>query len=514
MDLIGKTLGPYEIVEEIGVDGMAAVYRAKQAALNRQVAVKVMASDLMRDPAFRERFVREARAVAQLAHPNILPVYSFGEEAETGLLYFAMQWVDGGPLGRLLGQPLEVEAAVRIATQVARALDYAHKRGLVHRDVKPSNIFLTSDGHPLLAGFGIARIAEETRLAQAGTPPLGNGTPWPDGDYMSPEQAQAGAVDHRADIYALGVVAYEMLSGQLPFQADTPVGPVHQRTFTPPAPLCTLRPDLPKALEQAVMRALAQEPGQRYASAAEFADTLEAARAGRWRLPWPRPAQRPAGPPRAPATVRVPRAQTSSPPPLPAPMPSPSRPAPRVGVTVLGWGKCLLHTVLILVAVVILVAVALSILVVIAAGMLTEQTIVRQDWRLDEVAIDGVPYYYRRVDFERGLAVAVEPYAVGRLTNVQVDFEPPDEIVFSAQLRGSDVALQVRVREQAGVPHVQIERFNDVPLFVLGGFFSDRINSGFAQVWEDAPIRIERMEVREDYLTAVYEYKSGVGSKE
>jgi serine/threonine protein kinase len=496
MDLIGTTFGPYEIVEEIGIGGLATVYRAKQAALNRQVAVKVLASDLARDPAFRERFVRETRAVAQLAHPNILPVYSFGEEPETSLLYLAVQWVDGGSLARLLGQPLEVGASVRIATQIARALDYAHKRGLLHRDVKPSNILLTRDGYPMLADFGIACIAGETHLAQTGTSP-----------YMSPEQAQGGEVDQRADVYALGVVAYEMLSGRLPFQVDTAVEPLHQHAFTPPISLRTLRPDLPRALDKAVMRALAHEPGQRCASAAEFADALETARDGGWRLPWSRPAQRSSRPASATPTSRPPRTQPTPPPHSPAPTPSLSRLASRARVTVQGWSKRLLRTVLTLVAVVILVAMALSVLAVIVAGMLAEQTIVHQNWRLDEVAVVGASYTYRRVDFEQSLALAAEPYAPGMLTNVQVDFEPPDKVAFSAWLRGSYIALLLRVREQAGIPHVQIERFNGVPLYVIGAFLSDRVNSGFAQVWEDAPIRIVRMEVREDYLTVVYEYR-------
>lgn len=226
---VGRTIGPYQLLEEIGRGGMGVVYKAWQPSLNRFVVLKMLPESLLLDPKFLDRFQREARVVARLSHPNIVAIYDAG--AVGGLHYIAMEYMDGGTLeDRLMAGPLSLDAAQKILTQVASALDYAHAQGLIHRDIKPSNILFTSDGWVKVADSGIARPAESTRLTRTG---VLLGTP----EYMSPEQATGDAVDHRTDLYALGVVAYEMLTGRVPFQGTTPYAVLHAAIYqAPPSP--------------------------------------------------------------------------------------------------------------------------------------------------------------------------------------------------------------------------------------------------------------------------------------
>jgi serine/threonine-protein kinase len=205
--LIDRTLGGYNLTEELGMGGMATVYKAYQPRLERSVAMKVL------DPAFitddsdvLARFRREAKAIAALRHPNILTVYDYGEEE--GLAYIVMEYVEGGTLkDRLEGEPFEPQRAVGLSIGVGRALAFGHDQGIIHRDVKPANILLPREDWPLLADFGLVKLQQARRaLTQAG---MILGTP----DYTSPEQALGEAADHRADIYALGVVLYEMITG-------------------------------------------------------------------------------------------------------------------------------------------------------------------------------------------------------------------------------------------------------------------------------------------------------------
>ncbi|GIW10964.1 MAG: hypothetical protein KatS3mg061_2021 [Dehalococcoidia bacterium] len=265
--LIGQTLGQYQIVELIGRGGMATVYRGIQTALGRSVAIKVLPPLLAADEAFVARFRREAMVVAGLAHPNILPVYDFG--AFNGYLTIVMMYVQGGTLRARLGEPMAVGAAVRLVAQVADALAYAHERGIVHRDVKPANILLARADWALLADFGIAHLADQRTLTLTGAKV---GTP----EYMSPEQAAGEPVDARSDLYSLGVVLYELLSGRVPYRAPTTLATLHLHLHAPLPPITAARPDLPPGLVAVVERALAKSPAERFASAAEFREALEA----------------------------------------------------------------------------------------------------------------------------------------------------------------------------------------------------------------------------------------------
>ncbi|NIO68957.1 MAG: protein kinase, partial [Anaerolineae bacterium] len=202
----GQTLGQYQLVERLGRGGMATVYKAYQPSLDRYVAVKVLSTFLAQDPDFTARFQREARAVANLNHPNILPVYDYGQERE--LIYIVMRYVEGGTLQDMLGQSLDLDTTVEIIAQVGGALDYAHQRGLVHRDVKPSNVLMAEGSWALLSDFGLVRMTRaSTRITKTG---VAMGTP----TYIAPEQAQDRDVDGRSDIYSLGVVLFEMLTGR------------------------------------------------------------------------------------------------------------------------------------------------------------------------------------------------------------------------------------------------------------------------------------------------------------
>lgn len=271
--LIGTQLDDFEILRLIGRGGMARVYEARDVRLERPVALKVMSAELIDDDELRARFFREARAVANLDHPNIVSVYRFGEGPR--LYYIAMKFLDGRTLLNVLkqrrqqGTPLEPEKVVRIVSDLGAALDYAHMRGVIHRDIKPSNIMLTTDGRAVLMDFGLMlELNSESTLGTAfGTP-----------RYISPEQAIAS---HRAvpqsDIYSLGVVLYEMVTLQAPFDSGSPMNMALDHINNPPPPPRSLRADLPPAVETVMLKALEKQPEDRWQTGAEFADALKAA---------------------------------------------------------------------------------------------------------------------------------------------------------------------------------------------------------------------------------------------
>lgn len=267
-ELIGQTLGGrYRILEEIGRGGMGAiVYKALDTDLDRVVAVKVLPSFLVRDPEYLERFHREAQAAAQLDGPHILNVFDYGEKE--GYTYLVMSYVSGGTLQDRLGRPMAMEEVVDIISQVGEGLAFAHRRGVVHRDIKPGNILLTEDGQAVIADLGIAKILAASSLTKTSTV---IGTP----EYMSPEQGTgAKDVDERSDIYALGVMLYEMLTGRVPFQADTPLALVHKHVYEPPPLPHSLNPAIPPAMERVVLRALNKKPEGRYQSVEQMVEAL------------------------------------------------------------------------------------------------------------------------------------------------------------------------------------------------------------------------------------------------
>ncbi|HEY6410366.1 MAG TPA: serine/threonine-protein kinase [Ktedonobacteraceae bacterium] len=274
-DLIGVTLGSYKILAQLGQGGMARVYRAHQENLDREVAVKVLPPWFAADRNFVDRFNLEARLVARLSHPNIVTVHDANEFK--GSLYIVMQLVDGGTLKQRLDQLqsihllMDVTEAKRIFSQLASALSYAHENGIIHRDVKPVNVLMDRAGRPILSDFGIAKVLAGTQeLTRQGA---GVGTP----EYMSPEQCQGGPVDARADIYALGVMLFEALTGRLPFIADNYPALAHSHIYEAPPHPNTINPALDPAVSQVILTALMKNPANRYQQANDMAEALDMA---------------------------------------------------------------------------------------------------------------------------------------------------------------------------------------------------------------------------------------------
>lgn len=261
--------GRYEIVEEIGRGGMATVYRAIQKNLSRPVALKVIHQNLVHDTEFVARFHREAQVCASLQHPNIVTVYDEGEL--NGVHFMAMELLDGIDLHKHIRQlgKLSVDQTLAWIAPIAQALQYAHGRGIIHRDIKSGNILVTQSGRPVLMDFGIAHAASGTRLTQTG---LVIGTP----EYMSPEQAQGHSIDHRTDIYSLGIVLYECLTGQVPFKADNPLSIIMKVMNEAPVPPMQLNSCLPAWLNDVVMHCIAKNPEKRFTHAGKLAMALNA----------------------------------------------------------------------------------------------------------------------------------------------------------------------------------------------------------------------------------------------
>jgi Tol biopolymer transport system component len=268
MNLEGTTLGKYQLYTEIGGGGMGVVYHGYDPTLDRPVAVKVLRPHLTWEQEFVQRFLREARAAAGLAHPNIVIIHDVGEES--GRYYFVMQYLEGRPLNKILQERGRIppHTALHLLRQLASALDYAHGLGLVHRDVKPANVMVDRHGRVTLTDFGLVRAAQGTGLTVSGTV---LGTP----HYMSPEQASGRQqVGPASDLYGLAVVAYEMLCGDVPFDADSTPAVLYQQVHEPPPPIALKCPDLPPDVDKVLGRALAKAPGERYGSGAAFVEAL------------------------------------------------------------------------------------------------------------------------------------------------------------------------------------------------------------------------------------------------
>lgn len=270
--MIGTRLGQYELIEEVGKGGMATVYRAYQPTVDRYVAVKVIHRSIASDAHNLERFQREARLVTRLEHPHLLPIYDY--DGVNDPPYIVMRYLESGTLKDVLDRgKLPHEEIVYMLRQIAAALDYSHRRGIVHRDIKPSNIMIDQDGNAFLTDFGIARINEVAGqgLTQTG---YAVGTP----GYMSPEQGMGlDTVDHRADIYSLGVMVYQMLVGQMPYSAETPLGIILKHMNDPIPRVSDLDKELPSDVDDVITQAIAKKPEERFQTAMDFANALATA---------------------------------------------------------------------------------------------------------------------------------------------------------------------------------------------------------------------------------------------
>ncbi len=268
---IGRFIGKYKIVEHLGSGGMAEVYKAYQASLDRYVALKLMHPSLAEDESFSSRFGREARSLAAINHPHIISVYDFDVEGNTS--YIVMEYISGGTLKELQttltqrGERLPLAQAVKLTLQVADALAYAHGRGLIHRDIKPANVMINERGDAILTDFGIAKMMTGPSYTMTGAM---IGTP----AYMSPEQAMGQPGDERSDLYALGVLFFELVAGKLPFEADTPMAVVIKHISDPVPYPREFNATLPPAIEHIIRQTLAKDPADRFPSVHAFARAL------------------------------------------------------------------------------------------------------------------------------------------------------------------------------------------------------------------------------------------------
>jgi serine/threonine protein kinase/Flp pilus assembly protein TadD len=267
--MIGKTVSHYSIIEKLGEGGMGVVYKAEDTKLKRTVALKFLPQELTRDPEAKERFIQEAQAASALDHPNICNIHEIDETPE-GQLFICMAYYEGETLkDKIKHGPLSALEAIRIAMQVGQGLAKAHSRGIVHRDIKPANIVITDDGVAKILDFGLAKLAGQVGLTRDSST-LGTVA------YMSPEQARGDAVDHRTDIWSLGVMLYEMISGKLPFRGQYEQAMMYSILNEEPSPLKPIRPDMPKEIQRVFDMALAKRPDSRYQHISEMLAEFEA----------------------------------------------------------------------------------------------------------------------------------------------------------------------------------------------------------------------------------------------
>ena len=268
-DLSGKTLGQYQVLKPIGQGGMAKIYLAYQPSVRREVAIKVMSSPLQQTASSIKRFAQEVEVIAHLQHPQIIPVYDFGEHGDQ--IYIVMAYIRGGTLADRIEQApngLPKEEIVRLLDLIAEGLDYAHAKGIVHRDLKPNNILMDESSHPYIADFGLAKLTEG-KIELTNTMMTGTAA------YMAPEIAQSGKSTKRADVYAIGIILFEMLTGRLPFQGETPYKMLSAHIHQPVPDIRKLRPDLPDAIQSVMDKVLAKDPVNRFATTGELTNAFK-----------------------------------------------------------------------------------------------------------------------------------------------------------------------------------------------------------------------------------------------
>lgn len=480
---IGETIGnKYQILAKLGVGGMGAVYQARDTTLDRIVAIKALHVEREADAKGRERFVREARSLAKLAHANVLPIYELLEQGDT--YYMVMQYVSGGTVKDQIrsawwtasGEGLSPEFVVQVIVQTARALDYAHNLGIIHRDIKPGNILLSEDGQVLLADFGIAKWTEVTQdaglTAEGGT----IGTP----AYMSPEQINNRDLCPQSDVYALAIVAYEMLVGECPFKGET-ISIIHQQLNVPPPPILERNPDIPDEVQDVLFKALEKVPENRYARAGEFASALQNAFTSltgeitvdavplgdrmRQSAAW------------GAITRRKRRKKTA-----------------QEASFLERAGRAILRLVVTLVIVVVLVGGLILTALSLVLARLAENQIARADWELYQT----YEVTHTESELSQGVTKGIDKILAGFFESAEVDFKAPEDIYLNLELQsGKTLSVYGTVKlNEDGEPVAALRRINKVPLTVFGAIIAGGINRGF-----DRALQEEQAEIRDIEIT-------------
>jgi eukaryotic-like serine/threonine-protein kinase len=503
--------GRYAVVEPVGSGGMAEVYRARDELLGRDVAVKVLNERLSRDVSFVERFRREAQSAANLNHPNVVSLYDYG--SDDGAYYIVMEYIEGKSLGEMVGESgaLMPERAAEIASDVAAALERAHASGLVHRDIKPTNIMVTTSGQTKVTDFGIARAlgssTEQTQMTQTGMV-IGTAA------YLSPEQAQGNPVDARSDVYSLGCVLYEMLTGQPPFTGDAPLAIAYKHVREDPVPPSTVNPDVPRELDAVALKALSKNPDNRYSSAHEMREDLQRFLSGQKVHATPLMATQTVVAPVSSGTQVMRRTETEY-----EPVPEPRRGgwyvlAALLILALFGLGAWLLAN---------NVLGGEDVRVPDVVGLSEEDAVEQLDRRGFDVEVEERPSNRKEGRVFRQAPSAGEEAEEGSTVTIYVSggpepFEVPDvrgellpdarDILQEADLRVGTITPQESeeeegtVLEQSPAPPREVEPGDEIALVVSGGPTEIPAPSVVGQQQDDAEAEIEGLGLVPDVLTA------------
>ncbi len=468
----------YRIVKLLGGGGMGRVYLAHDTRLaDKPCAIKELIPDPHLSPEEREQdaaqFRREAAVLAHLNHVNLPNVSDYFEER--GHFYLVMDYVEGETLAVRLEQSLgglSQETVVEWAVQLCGVLEYLHSQNppVIFRDMKPSNVMLTPEGKVKLIDFGVVRLFDPSK----GTDTLKMGT----AGYAPPEQyAGQGQTTPRSDIYALGATLYELLTG------DNPTA--HPFVFTPPR---RVKPSISQTLSDVVMRAVSLDPGDRFPSARAVRDALQkVTRPRRFRLPSLAQRERGTGTAVMPSAVAIPRQRS------------------RFANIALGVGRWLLRLAVSLTVAFVVMTIVFLLAGSFAIAIVAENAVATADWRLESAGPGE--FVVSEKEANEDLYALLRPYALDIAESAHLDLRPPDMAVFSVEVASQPVSLQARLKAEDGKPVIVLEKLNGVRLYVVGGIISGGVNRGIDKAWEDAPVRLTSIVVRERQVTTDWEWR-------
>ncbi len=472
---IGQTIGRYEIVSPLGQGGMATVYKAYDSRLDRHVAIKVL-HNKENDETFLVRFIREAKALAHLSHPNIVKVLDFGDE--DGVPYLVMEYINGGTLKDHMGVPAPWREACRMIIPITHALYYAHSQNIIHRDVKPANILVADSGHLMLSDFGIAKTIGQQATSELTGTGFGIGTP----HYMAPEQGLGKKLDGRADIYSLGVILFELVTGKLPYDADTPMAVMLKHiTETVPIPR-EIIPDIPEDFQNTLLRSLAKAPEDRFLSMTDFGATLERLASGSSQPSISKPFVQPVQHAQdiIPATQLVEMEK----PVVRVKQPGKSKTAVRWILTFLG----------VMVAAILVGSILLSIGGAILISNLIQSAFSTMDYTFLDTGIERSEFLTEE-EASTSLNASLDMFTADWISNMEVNFQNPDRAFLTAETTLGPANIEIKITEKNGKPEFSLRKYNKFPLILVGGILSRGINDGLSTAMDDAEFQISNLEI-------------------